>query len=171
MRKYLIATTAMVVFATPAVAKDHSGYVGGDIGAVWPKKQSIHGFSDFSGPVVCPPIVGAVCTTPPVDITDTDLGRVKYKTGWDADLIGGYDFGMFRLEGQLGYMHSKIKRHDFNTFIGLINTRAGAVVIPLDSNFGVDTKAHAWDAMINGWLDFGGETGIGGGVEIGRAHV
>ena len=28
MRKYLLATTALLMFATPAVAKDHSGYVG-----------------------------------------------------------------------------------------------------------------------------------------------
>src|SRR6476660_8892449 len=111
MRKYLLAATAALTFATPAAAKDHSGYFGGDIGAVWPKSQRIHGFVDFNGPVICTPVVGAVCTIPPVDIGDTDIGKLKYKTGWDADLIGGYDFGMFRLEGQLGYMHSKLKDH------------------------------------------------------------
>ena len=40
MRKYLLATTALLMFATPAVAKDHSGYVGLEGGFLWPKDPS-----------------------------------------------------------------------------------------------------------------------------------
>ena len=31
-----------------------------------------------------------------------DGADVNYKTGYDADLIGGYDLGMFRVEGRAG---------------------------------------------------------------------
>jgi len=71
MRKYLLATTAMLVMATPAAAKDNSGYFGGDIGAVWPKSQSINGLVNFSGPVVCNAPPGSTCAAI-ANIGDTD---------------------------------------------------------------------------------------------------
>ena len=43
------------------------------------------------------------------------MARAKLKTGYDVDVIGGYDFGMFRLEGELGYKHVKIKSIDSTT--------------------------------------------------------
>ena len=46
------------------------------------------------------------------DVTLDNVARVKNKTGYDVDLIGGYDFGMFRLEGELGYKRAKLKNVD-----------------------------------------------------------
>ena len=67
MRKYLLAATAAtaaLVYATPAAAKDGSGYFGGDIGAVWPKSEDLDGIVVFTGPVLCNALPPATCTTP-----------------------------------------------------------------------------------------------------------
>ena len=45
--------------------------------------------------------------TPPGGATN-GLYSTKYGTGWDVDLIAGYDFGMIRLEAELGYKHAGI---------------------------------------------------------------
>ena len=107
MRNFLLAGAAALVIASPATAKDHSGYVGIDVGAVWPKSQDIFGNVAFSGPVVCNALPPATCTLP-TDFANSNIGSIKYKTGIDADLIGGYDFGMFRIEGEVGYKHGKV---------------------------------------------------------------
>ena len=103
MRKYLMAAAAAATIATPAVARDHSGYVGLEGGAMFPTKSSLH-----------------------IDATDssyfgyylynytgsyTPTLKTKYKTGYDVDVIAGYDFGMFRLEGELGYKRAKHKSY------------------------------------------------------------
>src|SRR5689334_19095554 len=96
MRKLLFAAAATVALATPAVAKDGSPYVGLDAGLLIPQKQDVFGSIDFTNPAVA-------------DLNRTDVASLKYKLGYDVDLVGGYDFGMFRLEGELGYKHAKTK--------------------------------------------------------------
>src|SRR5437588_6254890 len=61
MRKYLLASGALLVIATPAAAKDHSGYIGVDIGATWPNSQDLFATGTFSGPVVCNALPPATC--------------------------------------------------------------------------------------------------------------
>ena len=39
VRKYLLAAAAAAAIATPAVARDHSGYIGIDAGALWSKSR------------------------------------------------------------------------------------------------------------------------------------
>src|SRR3954452_21041855 len=104
MRNYLLATAALLAISTPAVAKDHSGYIGVDIGATWPKSQALFATGTFSGPVVCNALPPATCTAP-TNIPSTFFSSLDYNAGLDIDAIGGYDFGMFRLEGELGYRH------------------------------------------------------------------
>jgi hypothetical protein len=41
VRKYLLAAAAAAAIATPAVARDHSGYIGLDAGALW-SKSNLH---------------------------------------------------------------------------------------------------------------------------------
>ena len=145
MRKYLLATSALLVCATPAVAKDNSGYVGIDIGAVWPKSHNLAGGIDFANPLI-------------TDIPFHSVGSLGYNAGVDADLIGGYDFGMFRLEGELGYKHGNVNRPDVaQAFLDAINSAAEANFTAND--FNIDDKTNAWSGMVNGWLDLGGEEG------------
>jgi len=161
MRKYLLAAAATVAFATPSVAKDGSGYVGLDAGVLFPRNQSVEGAIDF--------------TTPPdgvVDFATDDIGRVRWKTGYDVDLRGGYDFGMFRLEGELGYKRAKAKdvRLD-DDFVVAFNSGAGTLFT--EDDFDLGGHVSVLSGMVNGLLDFGGNDGIGGfvGGGVGYARV
>src|SRR5437868_15551410 len=150
MRRYLLATAAATVaFAVPAAAKDNSGYVGIEGGILFPKSQSASGAITFTTPG----------TPGPVNFARTNVASVRYKMGYDVDVIGGYDFGMFRLEGELGYKTAKTKSARVSTaFVNALNAGAGTA-FTTSTNFGINRKVSAYSAMINGLLDFGGETG------------
>jgi opacity protein-like surface antigen len=147
VRKYLLAAAAAAAIATPAAARDHSGYVGLDAGFLFPTNTNLHvdGSNSYYGYYLCYYSSNYNC----------DL-KTHYKTGYDIDVVGGYDFGMFRLEGELGYKRAK---HD----------RYSASGGSLDA----DGRTTATSAMINGLVDFGNDKGlnfsIGGG--IGVAHT
>src|SRR5689334_4344103 len=96
MRKLLLAAAATIAIATPAVARDGSGYVGVDLGALFPKSNQVFGSIDFTN-------------TARTDFPRQRVANVSYKTGFDVDLLAGYDFGMFRLEGELGYKRARTK--------------------------------------------------------------
>ncbi|HEX6071466.1 MAG TPA: flagellar motor protein MotB, partial [Sphingomicrobium sp.] len=72
MRKlYLVSAAALAVVATPAAARDGSGYVGLEGGVLFPRDSSI-----------------AIDTDPTDDTNLFDTGiDVDYKTGYDLDLI------------------------------------------------------------------------------------
>jgi len=167
MRKYLLAGSALLMMATPAVAKDGAGYVGLDLGVNWPNDQDIFGSAVFT----CTPVLPATTCTPPAGITRAHVGDLSRGGGWDGDIIGGYDFGMFRLEGELGYKKSKAKHANFTpAFISAVNAAAGTSFVA-DTDFNVDESSHLWDIMLNGWLDFGGNGGIGGGIGAGAGYA
>jgi opacity protein-like surface antigen len=159
MRNYLLAAVAVAVFAAPAAAADGSGYVGLEGGVLLPKKQNVDAVVDFTNPAN-------------TDVTFDNVARVKNKTGYDVDLIGGYDFGMFRLEGELGYKRAKLKNVTVdNAFLTGINTPSG-------NSFGTTTfdlggHTSVLSGMINGLVDFGGNGGVGAyaGAGFGRASV
>ena len=97
---------------------------------------------------------------------------MRYKAGYDVDLRGGYDFGMFRLEGELGYKHAKMKSASFvdNTF-GTRSTSVRATPSPAPSEFGFRDNASIFSGMVNGLLDFGGNGGPGGYVGGGAGYA
>ena len=78
--------------------------------------------------------------------------KTHYKTGVDVDMIGGYDFGMFRLEGELGYKRAKHDHYRSSTSVSI----------------DADGRTTALSAMVNGLIDFGRDDGVnfsvGGGV-------
>ena len=81
MHKLLFASVAALAIATPATARSNSGYVGLEGGVLIPRNTHVDASVDFTDPLV-------------PDIIDRRIATVKYKTGYDVDLIGGYDFGM-----------------------------------------------------------------------------
>src|SRR4029079_1819910 len=159
MRKYLLAAVAAAAIASPAAARDGSGYVGADLGALFPLQRHVDGTIDFAN-------------TANTDITINRFGRIKYKTGYDVDLNAGYDFGLFRVEGELGYKRAK---HDplFSStqFVDAINGKSGNTFVgrDLDPNHHVSVLS----GMINGLIDMGPDDGINGflGAGIGVAKV
>ena len=98
MRKYLLAAVAAVAISSPALARDGSPYVGIEGGMVIDGDIDLDfdgdfGYDDFSYD----------------DAFDLDFGR-----GLDIDAIAGYDFGMFRLEGELGYKRLNLDKIDIS---------------------------------------------------------
>src|SRR3954467_8705217 len=85
MRKYLLAAVAAAAVATPAVARDNSPYVGVEGGVLFPKDPGLDLTATF--PVTTDPGIASGVNR------YTDAADVDYKTGYDVDLIGGYDFG------------------------------------------------------------------------------
>ena len=84
MRKLVLGLAlASTALATPAIARDKSWYVEGDLGGVITEKQSVTQKSNGSG-------VGSLVTKP----------------GYDVGGSVGYDFGSFRLEAETSYRRS-----------------------------------------------------------------
>src|SRR5574338_933261 len=88
MRKLLLAAVATVAIASPAVARDGSGYVGVDFGAMLAEDTKLD-FDDGVDRI-------------------NNLASVDYNTGFDIGLTGGYDFGMVRAEGELAYKRAGV---------------------------------------------------------------
>ena len=163
MRKYLLTAAAAAAFiATPAFAD--GPYVGIEGGVMFPEKQDVFGTINFTG-------------TGPTDYARTNVTRLDYNTGFDVDVIGGYDLGMFRIEGELGYKRASLKdaiTFD-NGFVTALNTGAGTNFSTgaTLADFDLENHTDVYSAMINGLVDFGGNGGIGAyaGGGIGYADV
>jgi len=171
MRRYLFATSALLMIATPAAAKDGSWYVGFDLGAFFPKDPSGGNvFVDYTTVDVPSGLPGLIPA--PVGTSFSNAFGFNAKTGWDADMVAGHDFGMFRVEGELGYKHAKLDfsgvRQDFIDQINLDLNRpvVNPLILPpltvsdFNNDFNFDDSMHAWSLMLNGLLDFGGAVGL-----------
>src|SRR4051794_41967500 len=97
MRKHLLAATAAAVLATPAVAGAPGPYVGIEGGVTFPHSSDL----DI--------VLNNTTASPPTTATYSNGYNVDFKTGYDVDAIGGYKFGLFRLELEGGYKHAKVK--------------------------------------------------------------
>jgi OOP family OmpA-OmpF porin len=148
MRKLaILAVLASTAMATPALARDDAWYIGVEGGGTIVEK------TDFR-------------------IAGVNNNQSKQAIGFDADGIIGYDFGMFRLEGEVGY-----KRAEHDRF-----TQGSAGVAPfplLAGSYGgtggapdARGRVSALSFMVNGLIDFGSDDGlsgfVGGGAGVGR---
>src|SRR3954452_11433435 len=147
MRKLVLAfALASTGLATPAIARDHSVYVGLEGGAML-LEDSAFDYDDDG-------------TFGHIDNAYT----LDSKPGWDIDLVGGYDFGMVRLEGELGYKHASVDEVEVSNAV----THGG-----FGSHFNADGHSTAWSVMVNGLLDLGDDDSWSGyvGPGIGVARV
>ena len=145
MRKLAIAVAlASTGLATPAVARDHSPYVGVEGGIMFVEDQDV----DYNDGV----------------LNLNNAITVTHNTGWDVDAIAGYDFGMVRLEGELGYKRAGVNQLRIDPRI------AGGG--PGDA-FDASGRGRSLSAMVNLLLDFGDDDGLSGyaGVGVGLASV
>jgi len=91
MRKLAIGLAlASSALATPALARDHSFYAGIEGGVMLVEDAGVD-LRDSTGTTAV-----------------KDFAILDFKPGWDVDLVGGYDFGMLRLEGEIGYKHASL---------------------------------------------------------------
>jgi opacity protein-like surface antigen len=156
---YMFAAALAAVISSPASARDGSGYVGLDLGALFPSGTSVDGK------------LTNVTTGDSGSLADA--AKLHYKTGYDAALVAGYDFGMFRLEAEGGYKHAGLDRFQLSgALIGLLDD-AGLDVG--DGNLPIeDSNVRVLSGMINGLVDFNfGAPGFGGfvGAGVGVADV
>ncbi|HXG82309.1 MAG TPA: outer membrane beta-barrel protein, partial [Sphingomicrobium sp.] len=183
MKYYLLAAVAATAIAAPAQARDGQVYFGIEGGILFPKDQDADASVNFTTTQTVP-------TTPtvagPADFDDEDAFGIDYKKGLDLDAIIGYDFGMFRLEGELGWKRAKLNEFEVdNGFISALNTGLNrpdrdVAPDPVDTlpalsaaDFDLDGKTTVLSGMINALVDFGNEDGLSfyGGAGFGRARV
>ena len=153
----LAATAAATLFATPALAQPYVGVSGG---ILFPKDQDIDLTFD------------ALSTTIP-RTTFKDAVGIDYKRGYDVDANFGYDFGMFRLEGELGYKRAKLDNLELSSaFRSALQADLGRTV-NAETEFDLSGRTSVMSGMLNGLVDFGSSDSVnffaGGGV--GRARV
>lgn len=152
MRKLAIAVAlASTALATPALARDKAWYVGVEGGAMI--VEDIH----FD--------IGA---TP-------DAMKIDHNYGYDVDGQVGYDFGMFRVEAEVGYKSANVDAIRSSLRIPAYNA-AGALVQANAGNYDyAGGKTTALSFMLNGMLDFGDDDGlqgfVGGGVGVARVKA
>ncbi len=170
MHKYLLAAVAAAAIASPAAARDGQAYVGVEGGIV----LAHHDEFDFR--------------------VDGDFGTVDYnngakarfRPGVDMDVIAGYDFGMFRLEGELAWksMHTSEIEFDNDALLDIEDyfqaelDPAGTITEPFFTGDDPDDLLHIEDhatvlsLMANALVDFeAGGIGFYAGVGAGRARV
>jgi opacity protein-like surface antigen len=145
MRKHLFAATAaLAITASPAVARDNSWYAGIEGGVLFVDDMELDiedAFGEFPSAYV-----------------------VDHNTGFDVDVIGGYDAGMLRFEGELAYKRAKVES-----------------VLPDQSVVGpgdpivadASGSTSVISAMVNALVDFGDDAGWSGyfGGGVGPARV
>jgi len=101
MRKLaVVMALASTALAGPAFAKDKAWYVGAEGGAMLVEDSNY----DLNA------VPNAV--------------KVNQKTGFDVDGVVGYDFGMLRVEGEVGYKQSEVSK--FSTITQIPQTGVGS---------------------------------------------
>ncbi len=185
MKKYLLAAVAVVAFSTPAEARDGSFYVGIEGGVLSGRDNDIDEFVDYTTSQS-----PATPTAPagPADVEFDDVSNLSYETGYDVAAFGGYDFGFFRLELELGYKRAGFDGTKPDETLGSMNSSLntalnrpssapdpgapGLAALTAD-DFDVDGNIGGLSAMVNGSveLDIVDELSVYAGGGYGRAQA
>ncbi len=143
MRKLLFTAVAAAAIASPAMARDGQPYVGIEAGALFARNMNFSYFDGFA--------------------TTNNYLIVDHKTGIDADIIAGYDFGPIRAEIEGGYKSASHKDYTFQNRGGLATTEAAS------------GRTRVYSIMGNLLGDFGNQDGLsfyaGGGVGYASTKV
>src|SRR6476660_4376621 len=124
MRKLaIVLALASTGFASPALARDGSFYFGLDGGGM---------------------VVEDMRTRVNDGVTNP-LYKVDHHGGFDVDALAGYDFGLIRVEGELGYKHAGVR--SFTT---------------ANDKLPADGTTRAISGMVNALVDFGDENHLYG---------
>ncbi|WP_319950650.1 outer membrane protein [Sphingomonas arvum] len=184
MRKLYLtaATTAAIAVASPALARDGQPYLGIEGGLLFAKDQNADILVDYT---TTQTPAAPLAAAGPADASFGNALELDYRRGIDLDAVVGYDFGLFRLEGEIGQKRAKLDDFGIDAaFVSALNlalNRPSAAPDPgapgiaplVASDFTLDGRARILTGMVNGMVDFGNDDGLsfyaGGGV--GRARV
>lgn len=171
MRTVIIAAAAVALAAAPALAADRGPYVGVEGGILFPRNTN-HTVNSVRVQTVP---TGSGLLGQSVTTTTATFGSgfvADYKRGIDGDIIAGYDFGPFRLEGELGYKRARVRDLTASTtLVSAINTAPISGVGRDDFSFGERTTVLS--AMLNALVELEVSRGIKvyGGGGVGGARV
>ena len=153
VKKYWLSAAAIIAIAAPASARDGNWYVGAEAGAINIQDSNVD--RRFPGGD----------WVPWLDV-DHDLG-------YDVDLVLGYDLGIFRLEGELGYKRAKHNEYEIdNNAPGPFPGGGDEPVFP-GAEIDADGRTSILSGMVNALFDVGGNGGVGfyAGAGAGIARV
>ncbi len=157
MKMVFLTAVAAAAVASPALAQSTGPYVGIEGGVMFPKDRTVDATVDYNDPAL-------------TDTTFPGAFDVNSKTGFDLDAIGGYDFGLFRVEGELGYKRGKTETRLNPAFVDAYRTATGVTLT--DSDFDLRNHTTVLSAMLNGLVDFdAGGFSLYGGGGAGYANV
>ena len=94
MKKLFVVALATAAASSPAIARDGAPYIGIEGGALFAKDIDVDG-SFFAEEETL--------------VTEEDSLDMTFNTGLDLDLVAGYDFGIVRVEGELGYKRAAVE--------------------------------------------------------------
>ncbi|HSJ78679.1 MAG TPA: outer membrane beta-barrel protein, partial [Erythrobacter sp.] len=141
----LLLAGAAAIVAVPAHARDGQPYIGINGGIVFEDQVEVEA-EPFAG--------------------GTNQALINTGTGWEGDVVIGYDFGRFRLEAEAGY-----KNQDHDT---LFITGPNTAGLPVGLRTGPDSTQKTYTGMVNALIDIGSDDGLqfyaGGGVGLARVN-
>lgn len=143
-KNVLLAGLALLAAPTSALARDGTAYIGLEAGVIKPKKIDF----DYQ-----------------LRSLQVDDGLTfEHQSGLDVDFIAGYDFGMIRFEGELGYKRALLEDVAVNPALFTPTARPA-----------IEGDTRVRSAMANLLLDFGSDDGLqvyaGGGLGGARTEV
>jgi opacity protein-like surface antigen len=167
VRRHFLAAIAAVAISAPVAARDHSFYVGLEAGLTTSRNNDIDEFVTYS--VAQNPAAPPAPAPPDVPEFD-DVFSTNYNTGSDVAVTGGYDFGWFRVELEVGRKRAglgDIRADDItDAFLSSLNSTLNRPSSPPDpgapglsaltiDDFDVGGHISALSAMLNGMVDIG----------------
>jgi opacity protein-like surface antigen len=109
LRLSAAAVVAAVFMSSAAQARDGRFYAGVEAGGMFVKDIRATASDPFTftlPPIPLPPLSTAAVTTAALS-SDGDYFDADLKTGFDGDVVLGYDFGKVRAELEIGYRRAK----------------------------------------------------------------
>lgn len=185
MQKILFCATLGVALSMSTGASAGTPYVGIEGGILQGRASDIDGLVQFSTSQDPGTPVGPAG---PDDAEFDDAFILNYKVGHDVGILGGYDFGKFRLELELAHKRARFDNvtpdetaSELTDYLNSGLNRPSAPPDPgapglaalTDDDFKVDGNVSVRSAMINGLLDVGvgNRISLYGGGGYGRAQV
>lgn len=146
MRKLAVTLAlASTALATPAIARDKSWYVGVDGGVMLVENIKYD--------------IG----------TNKQASSASHDIGYDVDGNIGYDFGVFRVEAEVGYRRATLSNYSS----GLLPILSGTTSVS-PGTYPAGGADSALSFMVNGLFDFGDDDKlqgfVGGGVGVARVR-
>ncbi len=169
--RYYPVLAALAVLPAAAMAQDGAGYVGLEGGVSF----AHHTDYDVAATRVQTVPTGSGLLGQTVTTTDTKYGNglvADQKAGADVDAIAGYDFGMFRLEGELGYKRSRLRGLTASGAL-LADTNTAPIAGVTSDDFRSGKNTRVLSGMVDALFDYDLTPGVRvyGGGGAGRARV